>query len=74
VSSPRVFSPANLRRLRQEAGLTQFDVCFRAGWSGNRVSLMERGGVTPSAASLARVADALGCSVDDLFERVEVAS
>jgi transcriptional regulator with XRE-family HTH domain len=58
---------ARLRELRQERGLTQEQLCERAGVSLDLVNRVEGGKRTPGLATLARLAAALGVSVVDLL-------
>lgn len=61
---------ANVRRLLQERGLSQADLCRLTGDNAMRVSYMIRGIKEPSASFLARVAEALQVKVDDLLAAV----
>lgn len=61
------FNPAKIaeRRLRQNK--TQFDVAKEAGLSLASVSYIESGIKIPKATTLAKLADALKCSVNYFF-------
>ena len=59
---------ANVRRLLEQKGLSQSDLCRLTGDNRMRVSYMIRGIKEPSASFLARVAEALGVRIDDLLE------
>ncbi len=60
----------NMKRERTRAGLTQTEVGKRMGTSQGRVTTIECGAsVRESTAE--RVADAIGCKVDDLIEPQE---
>ncbi|MFF2522294.1 helix-turn-helix domain-containing protein [Streptomyces liangshanensis] len=65
--------PAEIRRRRIEAGLSQEALGARAGYSKGHVSLVERGISGASAQALARLAAALGCEVSDLMADPEQA-
>ena len=52
-----------LRRLRQEAGLTQAELAERAGVSRRWISQVERGHERAEAGNLMRVVRALGLSL-----------
>ena len=55
-----------IRRLREEAGLSQAEMAERAGTTQDRVSRIERGRTEPTLAMLRRLASALGTCVEDL--------
>lgn len=57
----------NLQRLIRERGLKQSEIAEAVGESRMRVSLAVRGKKLPSAAFLARIAEALNSSVDVLL-------
>lgn len=57
-----------LRYLRRLRDLTQEQLAEMVGLSVDQVSNIERGVNAPSFASLARIAEALGVSVADLFD------
>jgi transcriptional regulator with XRE-family HTH domain len=59
----------NIRRLRDEKGWNQTELGFRAGASPSIISLIENGKRNPSTATLAKIADALGVEVVDLFPK-----
>ncbi|MDR3425814.1 helix-turn-helix transcriptional regulator [Silvimonas sp.] len=58
----------NLRRLRAERGLTQEIFAADSGLDRGYISGVERGVRNPSATVLARIADALGADVSELFD------
>jgi transcriptional regulator with XRE-family HTH domain len=71
----RSLSPAALRRLRTERGLSQYQLCVRAGLSGAVVARIERGEVHgPAVWVVARLADALNVPLEDLFDKEPMAS
>ena len=57
-----------VRRARLLAGLTVAEVAARVGVSDGAVKSWEAGRRTPTAATLLRLADALGVTVDDLLD------
>jgi transcriptional regulator with XRE-family HTH domain len=57
-----------VRAFRVSAGLSQRELARRARMTGKFVGQIERGASNPSVASLALVADALGCEVADLIQ------
>ena len=56
---------------RQRAGLTQKQLAEALGCTQALVSLYESGDAWPRASVLPAIADLLGCSIDDLYERPE---
>ena len=60
-------SDAPLREWRQYRGLTQSRLAEAAGVRQATISAIENGRVSPSVATARRIADALGCDLDDLF-------
>ena len=61
-----------LARLRGEAGLSQTDLSFRSGVSVDSLRRWEQGRATPRVAAIAKLALALGVSVNVLVEGIEV--
>jgi transcriptional regulator with XRE-family HTH domain len=59
----------NIRRLRDEKGWNQTELGFRAGASPSIISLIENGKRNPSTATLAKIAEALGVEVVELFPK-----
>jgi transcriptional regulator with XRE-family HTH domain len=57
---------ARLRELRIARGLTQPDVADRVGTSASNISDLERGIKVPTLTTVARLADALECTVSEL--------
>jgi len=55
-----------LRRRREDAGLTQADLARAAQLSTSSVSDLELGRHGAAPATLLRIANALGCTLDDL--------
>lgn len=67
--SPTVHDPDEMRRLRIEAGLNQIDLANRAELHQTYISLLELGRKNPTARTLKRIADALGCQPADLMRK-----
>lgn len=58
-----------IKAIRVQQGLTQYELAKKLGLSSkSTVSMWESGERTPSAALLPQIAEALKCSVSDLFE------
>ncbi|MFE4691710.1 helix-turn-helix domain-containing protein [Streptomyces sp. NPDC056749] len=62
--------PAQIRRRRIEAGLTQESLGQRVGVTKSHISGIERGTAGASAPMLLRLADAFACEVADLMPPV----
>jgi transcriptional regulator with XRE-family HTH domain len=58
----------NIRRLREERGLSLRALADRCGLSINAISRIERGANSPTVTSLEQIARALGVSIVSLFE------
>lgn len=58
-----------IREMRQAAGLTQAELADKVKVNQTAVSQWERETVLPSCDKLPELADALSCSIDDLFGR-----
>lgn len=56
----------NLRKLRQEKGMTQWELSKAVGVTPGRILLIERGDVVPGDDLVAALAEALGVSKDEL--------
>lgn len=59
----------NLRKAREDKGLSQSDLADRTGFQPSAVSHFETGRRAPSFENLKRLADALGVSIDFLLGR-----
>ena len=57
-----------LKRLREQHGLSLRTLAARVGFSASFLSQVETGQVSPSIASLGRIAGELGVTLGDLFE------
>ena len=60
-----------IRRLRQDRGLTQEALAARVGVERPAIALWETGARTPTTDKLPALAAALGCGIDDLFRPPE---
>ena len=58
----------NVRALRDEAGLSQEELAFRAGMKRTYLSDLERGTRNPTVRALGRLASALGVAPARLLE------
>src|SRR5215207_6490472 len=58
-----------IRRRREEKGLTGFQLAAKAGMAPSAVSQIETGKRTPSSASVVKLAEALGVEVGDLYPK-----
>lgn len=58
---------SNLKAARERARLSQRDLAKQSGVSQQAISVIEKGGRSPSEATMKLLADALGCSVADLM-------
>ena len=59
---------ANIRRIREKKGLTQVYVADQAGISQVMLSKIENGYKDPSIRTGKRIANILGCKLDDLVK------
>lgn len=59
----------NIKSLRIKRKMTQAELAEKIGVDQTAVSQWETGQTNPKAALLPRVAEALGCSLDDLFRK-----
>ena len=62
-----------LRKARQQAGIAQEQLSFRAGLSRPYISQLERNLKSPTVETLFLICEALGISAADLVRRVEAA-
>lgn len=58
----------NLRRLRKNAGLTQFELATKADLVINTISRIETDALMPRVETLEKIADALGVKVEALVK------
>lgn len=58
-----------IKKNRCALGLTQAELAERVSVTQSQVAQWERGAAMPSAAKLPLLAEALGCTIDDLFGR-----
>jgi len=68
MSSSEFSLGVRLRGLRKERGLSQRELAELAGLSPNAISLIERDEISPSVATLQRLAGALGVKMSYFFE------
>lgn len=70
ATSPRRrrFSGARLNQARVHAGMRKEELAYRSDCSHAALHSYELGRTVPGANVLARMADALAISIDDLFE------
>ena len=61
---------ANLRRLREGAGLSQEELAFRAGVHRTQISLMEGGERLPRFETMVRLVGGLGVEAADLLDGI----
>lgn len=59
----------HIKTCREAAGLNQSELARKLGISPGAVCIMEMPGKYPVASRLPRIADALDCSIDELFGR-----
>ncbi len=57
-----------IRERRMEKHMTQTDLSKLTGISKSRISLIENNKVKPNTEILWKIAIAIGCKVDDLYE------
>ena len=59
-----------IRGLRRRSGITQAQLAASLGLrSSSTITMWETGDRNPSSSILPRLADALGCTIDELYER-----
>lgn len=58
-----------LRRIRQERGLTQAELAREMSVTQSTIAMWERGAALPNAGKLPILADLLHCSIDELYGR-----
>jgi transcriptional regulator with XRE-family HTH domain len=56
-----------LRRLREERGLTVEELAKKSGISATTIRIVERGGRAPRGATVARLAKPLGLTFDEVW-------
>ena len=66
--------PARLRELREAKGWTRDHLAVSAGTSSHSVSKLEQGVRAPSLELAWRLAQALGCTLDDLVKPATVSA
>lgn len=58
----------NLKRIRTTKGITQGDIVRSLGVSRSFISNIENGKTNPTLATIAKLAEAVGVSVDELLK------
>lgn len=58
-----------LRQVRTEKGLTQAELSKKSGVSRSKISQYESGQMFPQVPTLLKLANALGCTMNDLVEQ-----
>ncbi len=58
-----------IKRIREAAGLRQYELAERMGVKQASVSAWESGAAMPSAANLLKLADIFSCTVDEILGR-----
>jgi Predicted transcriptional regulators len=58
-----------IKELRKAANLNQVMLAERMGVTQSTVSSWETGSAMPAASTLPKLADLLGCTIDDLYGR-----
>ena len=58
----------NLEKLRKKAGITQQELSERAEVSRKSINAIENGIYVPSTVLALKIAETLGCKVEDLFK------
>lgn len=58
----------NLEEFRKSVGLTQQELCVSAQVSRKSINAIENGIYVPSTVLALKIAETIGCSVEDLFE------
>lgn len=67
--APRKTNDSPIARIRMDRGLTQKQLAEKIGCLPKDISRWENGVRNPSGASLIKIADALGCAVDDVIQK-----
>jgi transcriptional regulator with XRE-family HTH domain len=62
---------ANLSHLREQAGITQEELAFRASLHRTEIGLLERGGRIPKIDTVVKLAGALGVTPAELLDGIE---
>ena len=58
----------NLKRIREEKGMTQGDICRALDIDRGFISSIENGKRNPTLSTIKKIADAVGVSVDELLK------
>jgi len=62
----------NIRKLRQECGLSQEELAFKINSARNFVGCIERAEKSPTIYTLYKIANALNVTVSELTENIEI--
>ena len=60
-----------VKTLRERAGITQATLADAMNVTQSCISMWETGEATPQSDKLPKLAEVLGCRIDDLFEKKE---
>jgi transcriptional regulator with XRE-family HTH domain len=69
--TPREAFGRALRRLREARGMSQEELAFRAGYSRQQVSLIERAAVNPTLDAIFLLSEALAVAPSELLQETE---
>lgn len=58
----------NLKRIREEKGMTQGDICRATGFDRGYISRVENGEKNPTLLNLEKIAKALGVKLEELIK------
>lgn len=61
----------NLRKMRERCGITQTELARRLGIRQNTITQWESGRRSPRVSEIARLADAVECTLDELLREGE---
>lgn len=67
-------SVATFAELRKQKGFTQIQLAKSLGIDQSTVSLWEKGKTAPRVDTALRLAEIMGCTVDDIFRAIRAAS
>jgi transcriptional regulator with XRE-family HTH domain len=58
----------NVSKIRKSKGMTQLDLCVKIEMEDSYLSSIENGRQNPSALTLLKIAEGIGCEVQEFFE------
>lgn len=67
----RLFLPAELTKLREARGLSKNELSARTGLARSFITILEKGGTSPSIETLGRIGFVLGISAGEILKRAE---